>query len=492
MDSLGGKASDGVGAVAACYGLTGVLAALWGATLAATDARLGLGPGRLGGSLMALAVGALVAMPLAGRLADRWTGRRLLRLTIPAAALALAGPAVAPSAELLALSAFVLGMQFGGLNVALTVQAVTVERAIGRPVIARMHGTWALGAVVGGAAVSTGLRGGVDVRVLMVAGGVALAVAGLTAGAKLPAWAPAVPTPSGADAWPGNVDATAWAPRPALVITLGIVGAAAFLTEGAATDWAGVHATRVLGAAPSTASLVYAVFFAAMTVVRFVGDAVRARLGAPTTIRLAGGTATAGHGLVLLSGALPAATPTRVACATVGWALAGVGMAVVWPVVISALGAASVRAGAAGSRLSVATTVSYSGGLIGPALIGYVAARATLPVALLIPAGLALLVSIVAPAALNTVINTLGPTSRSPPTRVLPSRRPFVNRQDIGSIKGGHEAQDRIRGRHHDRVRPTGRGPVPTRGPGRAGGWQQGERARLAQQHPQAALGESA
>lgn len=400
MESLSRNTSPGVGAVAACYGLGGVLAAFWGATLAAIDARLRLGPGRLGWALMALAVGALLAMPVAGRLADRWTARGLLRRTLPTAALALIGPAVAPSAELLALSAFVLGVQFGGLNVALTVQAVSVENMSGRPVMARMHGAWAIGAVVGGAVVAAGLRGGVDVRTLMVAGGIALAVAGFAAGAELPAWAPAEPGPS-TDAAAGIGAATPRAPRRALVIALGIVGTAAFVTEGAATDWAGVHATRVLGAAPFIASLVYTVFFAAMTIVRFAGDAVRARLGAAATMRLAGGTAAAGHTLVLLSGVLPAAMPARVACATAGWALAGAGMAVVWPIVISTLGSASARTG---GRLSLATAVSYSGGLIGPALIGYVAARATLPVALLIPTGLALLVSIAAPAILNRVM----------------------------------------------------------------------------------------
>jgi hypothetical protein len=92
--------------------------------------------------------------------------------------------------------------------------------------------------------------------------------------------------------------------------------------------------------------------------------------------------------------------PARVPGATVGWALAGAGMAMVWPVVVSALGAAGA------GRLSVATTVSYAGGLIGPALIAYVAARATLPVALLIPAGLALLVAVAAPAALSLLKET--------------------------------------------------------------------------------------
>jgi hypothetical protein len=411
MDSSGSGAPRGTGAVAVCYGLTGALTALWGATVAATDARLALGPGRLGGALLALAVGSLVAMPVAGRLADRWTGRWLLPLTLPTAALALTGPALAPTAALLALSAFVLGTQLGALNVALTVQAVAVERAAGRPVIARMHGIWALGAVAGGTAVSAALRAGLDVRAVMATGGAALAAASLAATPKLPAPAPApgsAPSPA-----PGG--AIGRSLGLAGVVALGAVGAAAFLSEGAATDWAGVHAVRVLGAGPATASMVYAVFFAAMTVVRFAGDAVRAGLGAPVTLRVAGATATAGYGLVLVSGGVPAATPVRVACATAGWALTGAGMAVVWPVVVSAVGAAGVRGRGVGGRLSAVTTVSYSGGLVGPALIGGVAARATLPVALLVPAGLALLVTLVAPAVLKAFVTTAA---------VAPARRP--------------------------------------------------------------------
>lgn len=53
---------------------------------------------------------------------------------------------------------------------------------------------------------------------------------------------------------------------------------------------------RLLMAAGAVALVVYTAFFAAMALVRFVGDAVRARLGAVRTIRLAGGTATAGYG----------------------------------------------------------------------------------------------------------------------------------------------------------------------------------------------------
>lgn len=396
------------GWTAISYGVTGVLNALWGATLPATDARLDLGAGRLGGLLMALAVGALVAMPIAGRLADRWTGRRLLRWTMPLASLALALTAFAPSASVLTVLAVVLGMVSGALNVALSLQAVDVERETGLPVMATMHGTWTLGAVFGGILVTTGLHLGIPVQPLLATGAALLFTATLTL--TLTRKLRNVPADAGLDeakraglpsaelpeAWRAGLPETR---RAGLVVALGVVGAAAFLTEGAATDWAGVHATRVLGATPAVGSLVYTAFFVAMTVVRFAGDPVRARLGPALTIRIAGSTATAGYGLVLLAGATQ--TP-RVGTAIVGWVLAGAGMAVVWPVVVSALGAS----GASARRLSNVTTISYGGGLVGPALIGSVAGRAGLSTALLIPAALAVLVAVAAPAVLKQYLTS--------------------------------------------------------------------------------------
>lgn len=365
---------DGRTATAASYGLTGLLTALWAATLPATDVRLDLGPGRLGWLLTALAIGALVAMPVAGRVAGPW----LLPAAALSASAALIVIAVAPTFELLVPAVALLGALFGALNIALSLRAVAVERAIGRPVMSSMHGVWTLGAVVGGIAVSGGLGIGMDVRVLMAGGAAAVALAFVAPCRVRVEAVSAVPQRSRA-------------PRTGLLVMLGVIGAAAFVTEGAATDWAGVHAVRVLGADPSTGSLIYAVFFGAMTVIRFVGDVVRGRLGAVPTIRLAGGVTTAGYVFVLLAGVAPA--DARVSIAMVGWALAGAGMAVVWPVVTSELGAA----GGGASRLSTVTAISYGGGLVGPAVIGYVAAKATLPISLAIPAVLAVVVAVVAP-----------------------------------------------------------------------------------------------
>ncbi|MGW4409531.1 MFS transporter [Nonomuraea sp. NPDC004702] len=436
----------GRGTITLCYGLTGVMNAVWAATLPATDARLGLGPGGLGALLMVLAAGSLVAMPVAGRLCDRWSGGGLLRVCAPAAALALASPALAAGPGPLMVSAALLGVLFGLLNVALSVQAVAVERGLGRPIMATVHGTWTLGAVAGGALVTAALRAGADVRVLMLVGATALtaAMAAVGGAAMAPTRATAGTTTgttvggaarttveaahgSAGGAVGGGAGGVGGAEgrgvarlRPGVLAMLGVIGAAAFVAEGAATDWAGVHATRVLGADPATGSLVYTVFFVAMTLVRFAGDAVRTRLGVRVTIRLAGATATAGYGLVLLAGVLPVGAAVRLGCAMAGWALSGAGVAVVWPVVASLLG----TVGGAARGLSAVTTVSYGGGLVGPALIGYVATTASLPLALVIPAALALLVAIAAPPLLDAV-GTTAAAADHPAARVraVASRR---------------------------------------------------------------------
>lgn len=385
-------------AVAGCYGLTGVLNALWGAGLPATDARLSLGPARLGVTLLVLGFAALLAMPVAGVLAERFTGRRVLRAAAPLYAASLVGPAAASSFDALVAAILLPGVLLGMVNVALTVQAVDLERAERRPAMSTLHGVWALGALGGGAVTTAALRAGADVRLIMVIGAASAMLASFTGvGRRLPAAVPAAAKTDDGPPAPGA--------RPGVILLLGLIGAAAFLTEGAATDWAGVYARRVLGVDPATASLAYTVFFASMTTVRLLGDAARSRIRATRLVLLSGLTGTAGFAIVLLAPAVRAAAP---AVALTGWALAGVGMALIWPVVSSTVGVAFPGRA---KGLSMVTTLSYGGGLLGPALIGGVAAGASLPVAMAIPAASVAVITVVAP----RLLAALTPRAAAPP-----------------------------------------------------------------------------
>ena len=395
--------------ISAYYFATGVLTALWGSTLPAQDARLHLGAGRMGLLLLVLGLGGLAAMPVAGAVSDRWTSRRLLRVVAPLAGLALAGPAMAPDFTALVCSAALLGAGMGLLNVALTAQAVAVEACLARPVMSSLHGTWTLGAVAGGALTTAGLHAGLGVRSLLTASALVLCVlyalpAGLLVHGRRPK--PEATTAPG--------------PGRRLLVTLGLLGAAAFLTEGAATDWSGIHARQVLGASPATASLVYTLFFGSMTLVRLGGDALRARFSPAAVIRIAGVGTSAGFGLVLLS---PAA---GIGCAMAGWALTGMGIATVWPVVASSVG----QAGDGTARgISVITTVGYSGSLLGPALIGCVAALTDLPVALTIPAALAVGIAVAGPRALAALARQARPATAPAGDHVA------LERSDMGRLR---------------------------------------------------------
>jgi hypothetical protein len=67
--------------------------------------------------------------------------------------------------------------------------------------------------------------------------------------------------------------------------------------------------------------------------------------------------------------------------------------------------------------------ISYGGGLLGPALIGFLAAAATLPLALLLPAGLAVLTTIAAPAVIRRCRRIRPASSSTTLTTAVPQKQ---------------------------------------------------------------------
>ena len=452
--------------------LCGLVVGLWSAGLPSLNDRLDLGPARLGSVLLLLSGGALVSMLVAGPLVDKWSSKAVCWFAGPASAVVLLGPALAGSYPVLALLAVVFGMGIGVLEVAMNSHSVEVERAYGRPVISAFHGTWSLGGAAGGALTALILKAGLDAQALLVVAAIVVPFLYLPATRLLlPAPAPAAP-PAGADAGvvrvgAGNANAgdageiggaasgrgpgtgghetgggpgtaagkagddkagddkagddkagdgkagglagggivgKAGALRWGLIALLGVAAFAGHLAEGAAMDWASLHARWVLHADAATAPLAYTIFSVAMTTVRLLGDPIRARLGSVRTIRLAGILATCGYALVLVSPLVGEGVQVLVAWS--GWALAGVGLATVVPVLFSAVGASG---GPVGRGLALVTAFGYSGLLLGPAVLGYIAESSSLPVALFVPAVLAAVVALAGVPAIRSLLRVSPP-----------------------------------------------------------------------------------
>lgn len=130
-----------------------------------------------------------------------------------------------------------------------------------------------------------------------------------------------------------------------------------------------LHLSEDLHAGAGPAAAGYSLFALTMAIGRLGGTALLERHGQTRTLVAGGATAAVG----MLFGAL---APT-VWLALSGFALAGLGLANIFPV---AVGRAGALAGPSG--VAAASTLGYGGMLVGPPVIGFLADRLSLPMAL--------------------------------------------------------------------------------------------------------------
>jgi predicted MFS family arabinose efflux permease len=340
------------------------------------DVKLGLGlsDGVLGLALLAIAVGALVALPCSGVLTARFGSRAVTRAAAVLFCAVLPLPLLAPDLTALLPALALLGVGAGALDVAMNAHAVVVEERYGRPIMSSFHGLFSLGGLAGAALAGVAMHLGVSATGHLVASAVVLGIG------VLPALAVLLPTrPAAAGARAGGP--TFVLPRGRLIL-LGALALGGLLAEGAMGDWSAVYLRTALGADAGTAAFGFAAFSLAMAAGRLTGDRVVARLGPARTLNAGGLVAAAALAAALVVG--------HPAAALLGFAGVGLGLANLIPVVFSAAGTAPGVP--AGIGIAAVSTAGYCGFLAGPPAIGFVAEFAGLPAGLgLVAATLALM-----------------------------------------------------------------------------------------------------
>jgi predicted MFS family arabinose efflux permease len=362
-------------ATRAMFLVCGTVTASWAPQVPLAKARLGLDDGVLGLTLLGLGLGAMVAMPLAGLLAARFSSRVITALGGLVICLALPLVILAPDAPLLGLALFLFGAATGSMDVAMNVQATAVEARGQRPVMSSFHGMFSVGGLVGAGGSSLLLAFGVaPLTAALIVSGVMLAVLAAQAGSMLPP-----------DRGPAQAGMSFALPR-GLVLVLGLLTFVLFQAEGAVLDWSAVFLHDSRGQDPAMAGLGYATFAVAMAVMRLAGDGITSRFGGETVVRLGSALAAAGFLLAIL-------VPWPLV-GLAGFALVGIGAANVVPVLFSAAG--RVPGMAPGLAISTIATMGYCGILAGPAAIGFIAHHVGLPLALGVVAALLVATSLAA------------------------------------------------------------------------------------------------
>ena len=341
----------------------GVMFATWGVHVPTVKAHYGLGEQALALAMLAGGVGALMALAQAGRIVGRFG---------PSAVAAMMGVLCCASvASLLAFPHYaallivMLGFGITGslLDVSVNVEASEIERQSGRPLMSGFHGMFSLGGMVGAglgsAAPGLGLTPQGHLFVATGLGAVAVLLASR--------WMLPVEPAASDEKHPLSI------PRGPLLL-LGVLASMGLIAEGAMYDWSVLFMKQERGSEASTAALAYASFSGAMAVGRFGGDWVRARLSGTALMRASGVLGAAGMALAL-------ALPSPV-IALVGFALVGLGLSNVVPVLFSA--ASQVPGVSSAHGIAAVSGVGYLGMMAGPPLIGLVAEHSSLTAGLVV------------------------------------------------------------------------------------------------------------
>lgn len=363
-------------AVTAMFVLNGALYGIWAARIPAMAERHGLDKGDLGWLLLLLAAGAITAFPLAGRFADRYGAAPVTLRIAVAYTGALCLIALVPGTATLALALFIFGATHGAMDVAMNTWAGEAERYIGRPVMSSFHAMFSLGAGLGAASGFVAEQNGIGIPLHFILVGVLVM---------------AISMPIANIGWTSvkqaNVSNTPMFPLPkGPLVAVGLIAFCSAMGEGAMVDWSALMLIETAAVTPAKAALGYSVFSVTMVIVRLMGDQATRAFGPTPTARLAGAIATIGTVCAVFS--------SSYALTLTGFALMGVGYAVIMPLAFSRAAADPFLP--PGTAIASVSTLGYGGLLLGPPLIGFVADATSLRMGFGILAVLAALIVVLA------------------------------------------------------------------------------------------------
>jgi len=341
----------------------GVIVGTWGAHIPSVKARYALSEATLSLVLLAVAVGTVLALLIAGRVVGRLGARKTSALSALSMSVMLGVALEFASVAVLLPAMVIFGASMSLFDVAINTEGSELESLGGRAIMSNLHGMFSVGAMAGAAVTAALLTLDVAPRLQLFGICGAIAIVALVASRYMLD----THAGSGEDAEEAHF---AW-PRGLLLI-IGILIFAGMTAEGVMYDWSVLYLKQDVGMPQAAAALGYATFCAAMALTRFGGDVLRTRYSEQAVLRWGATVSAVAMAVVLIS-----ANPV---VAFVGFALVGAGLAPAAPILFNA--ATRVPGVSRAAAIASVTSIGYSGFMIGPPLIGSIATATSLTVAL--------------------------------------------------------------------------------------------------------------
>ncbi|THD33063.1 MAG: MFS transporter [Flavobacterium johnsoniae] len=345
-------------AVSLFYFGMGLCFATWASRIPDIKASLHLSESDLGSILFALPFGQLMIMPFSGKLVTKYESHKILLIALALYAIALTNLGLVEKPWQLSLGLFLFGI-FGNLsNIAVNTQGVYTEGLFKRTIMSSFHGAWSTagfsGALIGIAMLALKLSpfqhfviAALIVFVLMAANYKYLIRAKEKKSSEKKKF---------------------FAKPDGVLLWLGIIGFCCMASEGVMFDWSGVYFKEIVKAPGPLVILGYTSFMIMMASGRFLGDRLIYKYGRKRVLQISGLLISTG---LFTSVFLPYLIPS-----TLAFMLVGLGVSTIVPTVYSIAGKNATVA--PGEALTIVSSVSFLGFLMGPPVIGFIAEAAGL------------------------------------------------------------------------------------------------------------------
>ncbi|MES2935231.1 MAG: MFS transporter [Pseudomonadota bacterium] len=330
------------------FTLLGVTFATWASRIPAIRDGLHLSAAQLGLVLLCGGIGAVGSFPISAWMIARFGARHTVLYAGIVLLVGMLGIPLSPNMAVLMIMLIGFGACSSVFDVAINVAGSEAEKIAGRSIMSMLHAWFCVGTFSG--ALFGSAMAALEYSPTIHFGLITIVLV-------LPFWLGYGALPN--DQPDPDAGKKSFALPHGALVALALIGFCGAIAEGSIADWSGIYMKDHMGATEGVAPLAYAAFAAMMLGARLVCDRLKDQFGARRVVFWGA--------LLSACGVFLAVVAPNVPVAIIGFALSGIGVASIFPFIFSAAG----RHGS--TAMAGVATLSYSGGLIGPPIIGFIA-----------------------------------------------------------------------------------------------------------------------
>ncbi len=348
-------------AIFCLYFCTGICFSSWASRIPDIKTTLGLGDAAWGTILLMIPIGQVCGMAISGFLVSKLGSKRILPVALIGYVAALLLVGVSSSEYALIISLIVFGFFGNFCNISINTQSVTVEAMYNKPIMASFHGGWSLAGLTGAAI-------GLLMSSLRLDPVYHFGIIGILVIITLIVNKRYLQPDHKKEKDPAEVAAKKKRKPETFLFLLGMVAFCGMAAEGAMADWSGLYLIDVVGTPKHLAPIGLAAYMVTMASGRFMIDKATQKWGRKRIVQTGG--------ILIATGLFTAVAFPHFITTIIAFMIIGFGTAGIVPTIYSIAGQKTRIP--TSIALTIVSSVSFLGFLMGPPLIGYISSATNL------------------------------------------------------------------------------------------------------------------